>query len=73
MYAVPQVRKWLAYSVVFASLTGCTFLQSFAPKSGDSTDIIDRQQHLSVDDFRNLNNADKLLKDEPLAADKARV
>lgn len=49
--------------VLTLPLASCTFLDSFKPKPGDTSDIIDRQQHLSVDDFRNLNNLEKLKKD----------
>jgi general secretion pathway protein D len=56
-------------SAAFLPLSGCAFLETLTPKSGDRTDIIDRQQKLSVDDFRNLNHVDKLKKpsDEPTA------
>lgn len=47
----------------FSSLTGCDFLESFVPRKGETTDVIDRQQDLTVGDFRDLNNADKLKED----------
>ncbi len=40
-------------------LQACTFLDSFVPKKGETTDVIDRQQGLTVDDFRDLGKIDK--------------
>ena len=46
------------------ALSGCTWLDSFVPDKGATSDVVDRQQHLTVDDFRNLNDASKLLADK---------
>ena len=58
-----KVALLLALSVASMPLTACTFLDSFVPKKGETSDVIDRQQNLTVDDFRNMNNVDKLRKD----------
>ncbi len=65
-------RKWAFLMLVSAAilpLSGCSFLETLTPKPGDKTDIIDRQQKLSVDDFRDLNKIEKLKKsaEEPVA------
>lgn len=56
-------------SAVSLPLSGCNFLETFTPKPGDKTDIIDRQQKLSVDDFRDMGDLRKLEKSgsEPTA------
>ena len=54
---------WLALSSLAAPLASCSFLNTFVPSEpGESTDVIDRQQGLTSDDFRDLNHADKLTK-----------
>jgi MSHA biogenesis protein MshL len=40
-------------------LGSCTFLDSFVPKKGESTDVIDRQQNLTINDFKDLSAIDK--------------
>lgn len=40
-------------------VVGCSFLGSFAPKAGDSTDVIDRSKNLTIKDFRDLSVIDK--------------
>ena len=47
---------------LFTPLASCTFLNTFVPKKGESTDVIDRQQNLTINDFRDLNDAEKLTK-----------
>ncbi len=60
--------KNVALAMVFvlatAPMTACTFLDSFAPNAGATSDVIDRQQHLTVDDFRNLNHIDALKEED---------
>ena len=41
--------------------SSCTFVDSFIPKQGEETDVIDRQQNLTINDFRDLNNIKKLM------------
>ncbi len=53
--------KSLGFMGVLALLGSCTFVDSFIPKQGETTDVIDRQQNLTINDFRDLNNAKKLM------------
>ncbi len=52
------VVKWVVVAASVMPLYGCTFLDSFVPKKGEKTDVIDRQKNLTIDDFRNLNAID---------------
>lgn len=42
-----------------ASLASCNFVDSFVPKQGERTDVIDRQQGLTLEDFQKINKIDK--------------
>ena len=53
-----------AFTLALLTVSGCTWLDSFVPEKGATSDIVDRQQHLTVDDFRDLNNSKKLLSDK---------
>ena len=44
-------------------LSGCT-LEDFIPEKGKTTDVQDRQQHLSREDFDALNDRSKLIPDD---------
>ena len=57
------VGKMLVLTAAAISLSSCTFFDSFVPEKNAKSDVIDRQQGLTTDDFRNLNNAGKLLDD----------
>lgn len=46
-------------SVCLLPLCACTFLDSFVPKKGETTDVIDRNKNLTVNDFRGLSELDK--------------
>lgn len=63
-----NVAVWVLVCASLPALSGCSFLQTFVPPQGESTDVLDRQQKLSVDDFRNLNNGPKLLQDDAAVA-----
>ena len=49
----------MALLAVTLPLTSCSFLDTLVPKKGETTDVIDRQQNLTVDDFRKLGDIDK--------------
>ncbi len=53
---------WVVFATLLMPLASCSFLNTFVPKKGETTDVIDRQQNLTVDEFRDLNNAEKLTK-----------
>lgn len=59
MRPTSRIVSWAVTATCVLSLCGCSFLDSFVPKKGDNTDVMDRQQNLSLDDFRNLNKIDK--------------
>ncbi len=55
--------------VVIATLTvvlgACSYVDSFIPKRGEETDVVDRQQNLSIEDFRKLSEINKDPKIQP--------
>ena len=59
MRSISRLVSSAVVALCVLSVSSCTFLDSFVPKKGDSTDVIDRQQNLTADDFRNLNKLDK--------------
>lgn len=67
--SVQPTQRWVFRALRCALLAGvalpmvsCTFLDSFVPKKGQTSDVIDRQQNLTTDDFRDLNDVKKLKK-----------
>jgi general secretion pathway protein D len=59
MRSASKLMQWALVVTCFAPLSGCTFLDSFVPKKNESTDVVDRQENLTVNDFRGLNTIDK--------------
>ncbi len=59
MRSLPKLAHWALILGCVAPLASCTFLDSFVPKKGESTDVIDRQKNLTVNDFRNITEIDK--------------
>ena len=61
-----RAARYMVTGVVFAALlvplVSCTFVDSFVPKKGEKSDVADRQQGLTIDDFRDMNKAEKLAK-----------
>jgi len=55
--------RWTAVAMCAAPLYACTFVESFIPRAGETTDVIDRQKKLSINDFRNLNDINKEVAD----------
>lgn len=53
--------RWTIVTVCVAPLYACTFIDSFVPKDGEKTDVIDRQKNLTIDDFRKINEINKEL------------
>ena len=64
-----QVVKFALFATCVASLSSCTFLDTFVPKKDAKTDVIDRTKNLTVDDYRDLSEIDKVKagNDEPIA------
>ena len=54
-----QVVKFALLAACMAALGGCQFLDTFVPKKGEQTDVIDRQKNLTVEDFKTLSEIDK--------------
>jgi MSHA biogenesis protein MshL len=59
MRSASTLMQWTLIAVCVAPLSACTFLDSFVPKKNESTDVIDRQRNMTVNDFRGLNSIDK--------------
>jgi MSHA biogenesis protein MshL len=59
MRSASTLMQWTLIAVCVAPLSACTFLDSFVPKKNESTDVVDRQKNLTVNDFRGLNSIDK--------------
>lgn len=63
-----SVVKWALLSTAVLVVSSCTFFNSFVPRDGETTDVIDRQKNLSVDDFRDLSEINKESDVKPTAA-----
>ncbi len=59
MRVASKLITWTLLATCAAPLSACTFLDSFVPKKGERTDVLDRSKNLTVDDFRNLSEIDK--------------
>ena len=70
MRLASKIITWSLLAACAAPLASCTFLDSFVPKNGEKTDVLDRTKNLTVDDFRNLSviDKDKLSDEEPTAS-----
>lgn len=60
MNSTSKVAKWVMLVTIAAPLSACNFLDSFVPKKGETTDVVDRQQNLTIEDFQKLGEIDKL-------------
>lgn len=63
MRRTQNVGKMMVLTVAVLALSSCAFFESFVPDKNAKSDVVDRQQGLTTDDFRDLNKADKLLDD----------
>lgn len=51
--------KWIVLATLTVALGACNYVDSFIPRSGETTDVADRQKNLTIDDFRKLSEIDK--------------
>lgn len=59
MRLLRKVVSWTVVAACVAPLYGCSFLDSFVPKKGETTDVIDRQQNLTIKDFKDIGIINK--------------
>src|SRR6185369_4242436 len=60
MGATSKFVKWTLLVACAIPLYGCSFLDSFVPKKGEETDVVDRTKNLTIKDFKDLGKIDKL-------------
>ncbi len=58
-------KRWILLASCVLPLSACTFLDSFVPRQGEDTDVIDREKRYSINDFRDLNKIDQDKDAEP--------
>lgn len=68
MVAASKFVKWTLLVACTVPLYGCSFLDSFVPKKGETTDVVDRTKNLTVKDFKDLSDIDKIADEHNLNA-----
>lgn len=59
MRSASKLMQWAFVAACVVPLSACTFLDTLMPKKGETTDVMDRQKDLTVNDFRGLGSIDK--------------
>lgn len=59
MRSTLKLVTWALLATCVAPLSACTFLDSFVPDKGKTTDVIDRQKNMTINDFKDLGQIDK--------------
>lgn len=65
MRRASHIVRWAFVISSALPLYGCTFLDSFVPKTGSTSDVVDREKNLTTDDFRNLGKINEDQSIEP--------
>lgn len=59
MRLLRSVVKWSVITLCVSPLYACAFLDSFVPKKGETTDVIDRSKNLTIKDFKDIGEINK--------------
>jgi MSHA biogenesis protein MshL len=54
-----KISSWVLLAICAMPLSACSFLDSFVPKKGEETDVLDRQKNLTINDFQKLGEINK--------------